>query len=88
MIIIEGGQEKMQKTSVFDKFLVVEIIILFIGIGIQPAFANDTIISNVAKDENNDGLPDLIIEDIRIRIDDEYQEHAHPQELWPRFLLM
>ena len=41
MIIIEGGIENMSRNSVlFNNTLVVGVIVLFIGVGIQPAIAD------------------------------------------------
>ena len=41
MIIIEGGIENMSRNPVlFNKTLIVGVINLFIGVGIQPAIAD------------------------------------------------
>jgi hypothetical protein len=45
------------------KTLIVGVIILFISVCIPPAFANDITIGTITNEENNDNLPDLIIED-------------------------
>jgi len=49
----------------YKKGLVVGIIILFVGVGFQPVFANESKSSDLnEKQRVEDGLPDLVIKDI------------------------
>ncbi len=67
LYIQEGGNMKKEWRI---KTLAISIIVLFIGVGFQHAFAVETKSSDLnEKPSINDGLPDLIIEDIN------FQEH-------------
>ena len=57
----------MKGNSVFlYKTIVVGVMVLFIGMGVQPTFADEIPKSSEVMVDNNDDLPDLIVEDFEL----------------------